>query len=104
MAEQAKKAGYTVVDPVTVMGTHIAEFVRRYAHELFSRQDTKKLLDRVALDQPKLVEDLVPKVLSMGRCSASSRTCCANRSLFAMLHPSWKLSAKQPGPREIRFC
>ena len=66
MSEQAKRAGYTVVDPVTVMGTHIAEFVRRHAHELFSRQDTKKLLDRVAAEQPKLVEDLVPKVLSMG--------------------------------------
>jgi flagellar biosynthesis protein FlhA len=66
LSEQAKKAGYTVVDPVTVMGTHISEFIRRYAHELFSRQDTKKLLDRVAVDQPKLVEDLVPKVLSMG--------------------------------------
>ena len=66
MSDQAKKAGYTVVDPVTVMGTHISEFVRRYAHELFSRQDTKRLLDRVAVDQPKLVEDLVPKVLSMG--------------------------------------
>lgn len=65
-SEQAKKAGYTVVDPVTVMGTHISEFVRRYAHELFSRQDTKKLLDRIAAEQPKLVEDLVPKVLSMG--------------------------------------
>jgi flagellar biosynthesis protein FlhA len=62
----AKRAGYTVVDPVTVMGTHISEFVRRYAHELFSRQDTKKLVDRVAVDQPKLVEDLIPKVLSMG--------------------------------------
>ena len=36
------QAGYTVVDPVTVMGTHISEFVRRYAHELFSRQDAKK--------------------------------------------------------------
>jgi flagellar biosynthesis protein FlhA len=66
VVEQAKRAGYTVVDPVTVMGTHISEFVRRYAHELFSRQDTKKLLDRVAVDQPKLVEDLIPKVLSMG--------------------------------------
>jgi flagellar biosynthesis protein FlhA len=65
-AEVAKRAGYTVVDPVTVMGTHISEFVRRYAHELFTRQDTKKLLDRVSADQPKLVEDLVPKVLSMG--------------------------------------
>jgi flagellar biosynthesis protein FlhA len=66
LSEQAKKAGYTVVDPVTVMGTHISEFARRYAHELFSRQDTKKLLDRVAVDQPKLVEDLVPKIISMG--------------------------------------
>jgi flagellar biosynthesis protein FlhA len=65
-SEHAKKTGYTVVDPVTVMGTHISEFVRRYAHELFSRQDTKKFIDRVAADQPKLVEDLVPKVLSMG--------------------------------------
>jgi flagellar biosynthesis protein FlhA len=65
LSDQAKKAGYTVVDPVTVMGTHIAEFARRYAHELFTRQDLKKVLDRVALDQPKLVEDLVPKVLSM---------------------------------------
>jgi len=64
-SEQAKKAGYTVVDPVTVMGTHIAEFARRYAHELFTRQDLKRVLDRVVLDQPKLVEDLVPKVLSM---------------------------------------
>jgi flagellar biosynthesis protein FlhA len=66
VSEQAKKSGYTVVDAVTVMGTHISEFVRRYAHELFSRQDTKKFLDRIAADQPKLVEDLVPKVLSMG--------------------------------------
>ncbi len=61
--EYARKSGYTVVDPVTVIGTHISEFVRRYAHELFSRQDAKKLLDRVALDNPKLVEDLVPKQL-----------------------------------------
>jgi flagellar biosynthesis protein FlhA len=65
VSEQARKAGYTVVDPVTVMGTHIAEFARRYAHELFTRQDVKRLLDRVTIDQPKLVEDLVPKVLSM---------------------------------------
>jgi flagellar biosynthesis protein FlhA len=64
-SERAKKAGYTVVDPVTIVGTHIAEFARRYAHELFTRQDLKRLLDRVAADQPKLVEDLVPKVLSM---------------------------------------
>lgn len=66
LSEQAKRSGYTVVDPLTVMGTHISEFVRRHAHELFSRQDTKKLLDRAGAEQPKLVEDLVPKVLSLG--------------------------------------
>jgi flagellar biosynthesis protein FlhA len=64
-SEDAKSAGYTVVDPVTVMGTHISEFVRRYAHELFSRQDTKKLLDRVAIENPKVVEDLVPKLMPL---------------------------------------
>ena len=45
--------GYTVVDPVSVLGTHLAELVRRHAHELFSRQDTKKLLDRVAWTTPR---------------------------------------------------
>lgn len=64
-ADQARNAGYTVVDPVSVLGTHLAEVIRRHAHELFSRQDTKKLLDRVAEENAKVVEDLVPKLLSM---------------------------------------
>ena len=58
-------AGYTVVDPVSVLGTHLAELIRRHAHELFSRQDAKKLLDRVAVENPKVVEDLVPKLLPL---------------------------------------
>jgi flagellar biosynthesis protein FlhA len=64
-AERARKAGYTVVDGPSVLGTHLAELIRRYAHELFSRQDAKRLLDRVSLDNPKAVEDLVPKLLSL---------------------------------------
>jgi flagellar biosynthesis protein FlhA len=64
-SEAARQAGYTVVDPVTLMATHISEFVRRYAHELFSRQDAKKALDRVAIEHPKVVEDLVPKLLPL---------------------------------------
>lgn len=64
-AEAARMAGYTVVDGVSVLGTHLAEMVRRYAHELFSRQDAKKALDRVVEDNPKLVEDLVPKLLPL---------------------------------------
>jgi flagellar biosynthesis component FlhA len=60
-----RRGGYTVVDAVSVLGTHLAELIRRYAHELFSRQDAKKLLDRVALEHPKVVEDLVPKLLPL---------------------------------------
>ncbi len=64
-AETAQAAGYTVVEGPNVLGTHLLEVVRRHAHELFSRQDTKKLLDRVAEDHPKVVEDLVPKLLPL---------------------------------------
>ena len=64
-AERARRSGFTVVDPVSVLGTHLAELVRRYAHELFSRQDAKKVLDRVTVENPKVVEDLVPKLLSL---------------------------------------
>ena len=64
-AERARNSGYTVVDPVSVLGTHLSESIRRYAHELFSRQDAKRLLDRVAVEHPKVVEDLVPKLLPL---------------------------------------
>ncbi len=64
-AERARNSGYTVVDPISVLGTHLSELIRRHAHELFSRQDAKRLLDRVALEHPKAVEDLVPKLLPL---------------------------------------
>ncbi len=64
-AALARSKGYTVVDDVSVMGTHLSELVRRHAHELFSRQDTKAFCDRVAQTNPKVVEDLVPKLLSL---------------------------------------
>jgi|CZKN01.1.fsa_nt_gi flagellar biosynthesis protein FlhA len=64
-AERARQSGYTVVDGVSVLGTHLSELIRRHAYELFSRQDAKRLLDRVAIDNPKVVEDLVPKVLPL---------------------------------------
>jgi flagellar biosynthesis protein FlhA len=63
--EKARKAGYTIVDTISILGTHLGEIVRRHAHELFSRQDAKAVLDRVAEENPRLVEDLVPKLLSL---------------------------------------
>ena len=64
-SEIARQAGYTVVDSVSILGAHLAELIRRHSHEIFSRQDAKKLLDRVAEENPKVVEDLVPKLLSL---------------------------------------
>jgi len=64
-ADRARASGYTVVDAVSVIGTHLSELAKRYAHELFSRQDTKTLYDRVARDNPKVIEDLVPKLLPL---------------------------------------
>lgn len=66
-SERARAAGYTVVDPVSVLGTHFAELARRHGWELFSRQETKRLLDRVAEEHSKVIEDLVPKLLSLAQ-------------------------------------
>jgi flagellar biosynthesis protein FlhA len=64
-SERARRANYTVVDLVSVLGTHLAELIRRHAHELFSRQDARKLLDRAAIENPKVVEELTPKLLPL---------------------------------------
>jgi flagellar biosynthesis protein FlhA len=64
-ADAARRAGYTVVDPVSVLSTHLSELIRTHAHELFNRQDAKRLLDRVAEENPRVVEDLVPKLVPL---------------------------------------
>jgi flagellar biosynthesis protein FlhA len=64
--EKAQMAGYTLVDPATVLATHLTEIIKSHAHELLGRQETKSLLDTVAKSHPKVVEELVPKVLSIG--------------------------------------
>ncbi len=64
-ADRARAMGYTVVDPPNILATHLTELIRTYAHELLTRQDVKKLVDRVAEEQPRLVEDLVPKVIPL---------------------------------------
>jgi flagellar biosynthesis protein FlhA len=66
LEEQALAAGYSVVDQTTVIGTHLGELIRRHAHELLGRQEVKRLLDSMNESFPKLVEELVPKLLSLG--------------------------------------
>ncbi|MDF1615210.1 flagellar biosynthesis protein FlhA [Desulfurivibrio dismutans] len=64
--EEAQVAGYTVVDPSTVIATHLTEVLRANAHELLGRQDTQKLLDNLAKTHPKVIEELVPGLLTLG--------------------------------------
>lgn len=64
--EDAKFAGYTVVDNSTVIATHLTEVIRTNAHDLLGRQDVQHLLDNLAKTNPKAVEELVPGLLSVG--------------------------------------
>ena len=64
--DEAQLAGYTVVDPATVVATHLTEVLRSHADELLGRQDTQKLLDNLSKTHPKVVEELVPDILSLG--------------------------------------
>jgi flagellar biosynthesis protein FlhA len=64
--DRASAAGYTVVDPTTALSTHLSEIIRNFLPDLLTRQHTKEMVDRVAQTSPKLVEELVPKALSLG--------------------------------------
>ena len=64
--EEAMLAGYTVVDPSTVIATHLTEVFRRNLHEFLGRQETQELLDNLSKRAPKAVESLVPAVLTIG--------------------------------------
>ncbi len=66
LEDQAIAAGYSVVDAVTVVTTHLGELIRRHAFELLGRAETKRLLDSLNDSHPKLMEELVPKLLSLG--------------------------------------
>jgi len=65
--ERAQFAGYTVVDLSTVVTTHLTELIRSNLHELLGRQETQGLLDNLAKTAPKVVEELVPGLLTLGQ-------------------------------------
>ncbi|NYT81027.1 flagellar biosynthesis protein FlhA [Alcaligenaceae bacterium] len=65
LREQAQIAGYTVVDAGTVIATHLNHLMHRYGAQLLGRQEVQQLLDHIGREAPKLVEDLVPKTVSL---------------------------------------
>jgi flagellar biosynthesis protein FlhA len=66
LEEQAIAAGYSVVDAVTVITTHLGELIRQHAWELLGRAESKRLMDALNDSHPKLLEELVPKLLTLG--------------------------------------
>ncbi len=66
LEDQAIAAGYSVVDATTVITTHLGELIRRHAWELLGRAEIKRLLDSLNDSHPKLLEELVPKLLTLG--------------------------------------
>ncbi len=66
MRDRAEMLGYTVVDPPSIIATHMTEVVRRHAHELLGRQEVQSLLDNVRNTNPVVVEEVIPKLLSIG--------------------------------------
>ncbi|MCM1415611.1 MAG: flagellar biosynthesis protein FlhA [bacterium] len=64
--ERAESMGYTVVDPPSIIATHLTEIIRQYISELLTRQDVQSLVDNLKETNPSLVEELVPKLLGLG--------------------------------------
>jgi flagellar biosynthesis protein FlhA len=65
--ERAELLGYTVVDPPTVIATHLTEVIKKHSHELMGRQHVQMLLDNVRKTNPVLVDEVVPKVIPLGK-------------------------------------
>ncbi|MEO1037370.1 MAG: flagellar biosynthesis protein FlhA [Pseudomonadota bacterium] len=63
--EEAQMLGFTVVDPSTVVATHLSQLLSRHAHELLGHEEAQALFDRLAERSPRLVEELTPKLLPM---------------------------------------
>src|SRR5271165_3127710 len=66
LQSQALAAGYVVVDHTSALATHLSELVKQNAHLLLTRQETKRLVDKMTDSHPKLVEELVPKLMTLG--------------------------------------
>ncbi len=64
--ERAESMGYTVVDPPSIIATHLTEVIRQHIAELLTRQDTQNLIDNLKESNPSVVEELTPKLLGLG--------------------------------------
>ena len=98
LQELALTKGYVVVDQTSVLATHIAEVVRQFAHELLTRQESKRLLDALAESQPKLVDELVPQPAHPGRGAEGAAAAAARAGLHPRPHHHSRSAARYRRP------
>ncbi|MGO1057807.1 flagellar biosynthesis protein FlhA [Planococcus sp. FY231025] len=66
MKEEAEMSGYAIVDPPSVVSTHLTEVIKRHAHELLGRQEVRALVENVRETSPAVVEELIPNLMAIG--------------------------------------
>ncbi len=103
--DHAQSLGYTVVDASTVIATHINHVINMHAYELLGRQEVQQLLDHMAVESPKLIEDLVPKLLSISVIQKVLQNLLAEsvhiRDMRTILETLTEYAAKTQNPAEL---
>lgn len=64
--DYAESVGYTLIDPVSVLITHLSEIIKTHSHEIISREDVQKLVDNLNKDNPTIVKEVIPSLLNLG--------------------------------------
>ncbi len=100
--EQAQALGFTVVDPSTIIATHLAETLKKHAPELLTRQETQSLVDTIAKKYPKVVEGIVPEVVPLGLLQKILQNLLSERvSVRDMLTIIETLAERAPAVRDV---
>jgi len=100
--EHAQFLGYTIVDPATVITTHLTEVIKNHAYELLGRQETQHLIDNLAATYPKVVEELIPGVMTLGNVQKVLQNLLKERvSIFDLRTILETLADYAPGVKDL---
>ncbi len=103
--DHAQTLGYTVVDPSTVIATHLSHLIQTHAHELLGHEEVQQLLNGLAKTAPKMIEDLVPKALPMSTVVRVLQDCWPSACRCATCAPSSRRwPSMRRAPRIRRSC
>jgi flagellar biosynthesis protein FlhA len=100
---KAQRQGLTVVDPASVVTTHIDEVIRRHLHEIVGRQEVQELLTLLGKESPKLVEEIVPQMISLGELSMIMRGLLREGISVRDIRTILETVAEHPGKKDVTF-